>query len=110
MAGGAAGTLAMVVALKSVNSSMKSIRRSNAKALKARSTSIRASVNVVNSGLDALGSRAGSQRVNTLVRQFSNAEGKARSSGMLVETTSTTGFVSVGARRYLRQELCLHPR
>lgn len=89
MAGGAAGTLAMVVALKSVNSSMKSIA-GNAKSAQSSLTSMRASVNVVNSGLDALGSRAKSA-VNTLVKQFSNAEGKARSSGNAVGNNFNNG-------------------
>ena len=88
MAGGAVGTLAMV-ALKSVNSSMKSIA-GNAKSAQSSLTSMRASVNVVNSGLDALGSRAKSA-VNTLVRQFSNAEGKARSSGNAVGNNFNNG-------------------
>ena len=83
MAGGAVGTLAMVVALKSVNSSMKSIA-GNAKSAQSSLTSMRASVNVVNSGLNALGSGAKSA-VNTLVRQFSNAEGKQGAPGMLLE-------------------------
>ena len=89
MAGGAVGTLAMVVALKSVNSSMRSIA-GNAKSAQSSLTSMRASVNVVNSGLDALGSRAKSA-VNTLVRQFSNAEGKARSSGNAVGNNFNNG-------------------
>lgn len=89
MTGGAVGTLAMVVALKSVNSSMRSIA-GNAKSAQSSLTSMRASVNVVNSGLDALGSRAKSA-VNTLVRQFSNAEGKARSSGNAVGNNFNNG-------------------
>lgn len=89
MAGGAAGTLAMVVALKSVNSSMKSIA-GNAKSAQSSLTSMRASVNVVNSGLNALGSGVKSA-VNTLVREFSNAEGKARSSGNAVGNNFNNG-------------------
>lgn len=96
MAGGAVGTLAMVVALKSVNSSMKSIA-GNAKSAQSSLTSMRASVNVVNSGLDALGSRAKSA-INTLVRQFSNAEGKAKSSGNAVGNNFNNG-VSNGMNR-----------
>ena len=92
MAGGAVGTLAMVVALKSVNSSMKSIA-GNAKSAQSSLTGMRASVNVVNSGLDALGSRAKSA-VNTLVKQFSNAEGKARSSGNAVGNNFNNGVRS----------------
>jgi tape measure domain-containing protein len=89
MAGSAVGTLAMVVALKSVNSSMKSIA-GNAKSAQSSLTGMCVSVNVVNSGLDALGSRAKSA-VNTLVRQFSNAEGKARSSGNAVGNNFNNG-------------------
>ncbi len=96
MAGGAAGTLAMVVALKSVNSSMKSIA-GNAKCAQSSLSSMRSSVNVVNSGLDALGSKAKSA-INTLVRQFSNAEGKARSSGNAVGNNFNNG-VSNGMNR-----------
>ena len=68
---------------------MKSIA-GNAKSAQSSLTSMRASVNVVNSGLDALGSRAKSA-VNTLVRQFSNAEGKARSSGNAVGNNFNNG-------------------
>lgn len=92
MTGGAVGTIAMVVALKSVNSSMKSIA-GNAKSAQSSLTSMRASVNVVNSGLNALGSGAKSA-VNTLVRQFSNAEGKARSSGNAVGNNFNNGVRS----------------
>ncbi len=92
MAGGAVGTLAMVVALKSVNSSMKSIA-GNAKSAQKSLSSMRASVNVVNSGLDALGSKAKSA-VSTLVSQFSNAEGKARSSGNAVGNNFNNGVRS----------------
>lgn len=96
MAGGAVGTLAMVVALKSVNSSMKSIA-GNAKSAQSSLSSMRASVNVVNSGLDALGSKAKSA-ISALIGQFSNAEGKARSSGRAVGNNFNSG-VSSGMRR-----------
>ena len=89
MTGGAAGTLAMVVALKSVNSSMKSIA-SNAKSAQSSLTSMRSSVNVVNTGLDALGSKAKSA-INALISQFTNAEGKARSSGNAVGNNFNNG-------------------
>lgn len=89
MTGGAAGTLAMVVALKSVNSSMKSIA-GNAKSAQSSLSSMRSSVNVVNSGLDALGNKAKSA-ISTLVSQFSNAEGKARSSGNAVGNNFNNG-------------------
>lgn len=92
MAGGAIGTLAMVVALKSVNSSMKSIA-GNAKSAQSSLSSMRASVNVVNSGLDALGGKAKSA-ISTLVSQFSNAEGKAKSSGNAVGNNFNNGVRS----------------
>ena len=92
MAGGAVGTLAMVVALKSVNSSMKSIA-GNAKSAQKSLSSMRSSVNVVNSGLDALGSKAKSA-ISTLVSQFSNAEGRARSSGNAVGNNFNNGVRS----------------
>ena len=87
--GGAVGTLAMVVALKSVNSSMKSIA-GNAKSAQSSLTSMQASVNVVNSGLDALGSKAKSA-INALISQFTNAEGKAKSSGNAVGNNFNNG-------------------
>lgn len=96
MAGGAVGTLAMVVALKSVNSSMKSIA-GNAKSAQNSLTSMRSSVNVVNSGLDALGNKAKSA-INSLTSQFSNAEGKAKSSGQAVGNNFNNG-VSNGMNR-----------
>lgn len=96
MAGGAVGTLAMVVALKSVNSSMKSIA-GNAKSAQKSLSSMRSSVNVVNSGLDALGSKAKSA-ISALISQFSSAEGKARSSGRAVGNNFNSG-VSSGMRR-----------
>ena len=77
MAGGAAGTLAMVVALKSVNSSMKSIA-GNAKSAQSSLTSMRASVNVVNSGLDALGSRAKSAGKTIFKRRRKSKELRER--------------------------------
>ena len=89
MAGSAVGTLAMVVALKSVNSSMKSIA-GNAKSAQSSLTSMRSSVNVVNTGLDALGSKAKSA-INALISQFTNAEGKARSSGNAVGNNFNNG-------------------
>lgn len=89
MTGGAAGTLAMVVALESVNSSMKSIA-GNAKSAQSSLSSMRSSVNVVNSGLDALGNKAKSA-ISALISQFSNAEGKARSSGNAVGNNFNNG-------------------
>ena len=58
---------------------------------------MRASVNVVNSGLDALGSKAKSA-ISALISQFSNAEGKARNSGNAVGNNFNNG-VSNGMSR-----------
>lgn len=96
MAGGAVGTLAMAVSLKSVNSSMKSIA-GNAKSAQKSLSSMRSSVNVVNSGLDALGSKAKSA-ISALISQFSSAEGKAKSSGKAVGNNFNNG-VSSGMKR-----------
>ena len=89
MVTGAVGTVAMGVALKVVNSSMKSIA-SNAKSAQSSLTSMRGSVNVVNSGLDALGNKARSA-INQLVSQFSRGESKARSSGNAVGNNFNNG-------------------
>ena len=51
---------------------------------------MRSSVNVVNSGLDALGNKAKSA-ISALISQFSNAEGKARSSGNSVGNNFNNG-------------------
>lgn len=96
MATGAAGTAVMAASLKLVNSSMKSIA-SNAKSAQKSLSSMQSSVNVVNSGLDALGSKAKSA-INALTSQFSNAEGKARSSGQAVGNNFNSG-VSNGMSR-----------
>lgn len=68
---------------------MKSIA-GNAKSAQSSLTSMRASVNVVNSGLDALGSKAKSA-INALISQFTNAEGKAKSSGNAVGNNFNNG-------------------
>ena len=93
MVTGAAGTGLMVVALKSVNSSMKSIA-GNAKSAEKSLTSMRSSVNIVNSGLDALGSKAKSA-ISALIKQFSQGESKAKTSGRAVGNNFNSG-VSAG--------------
>lgn len=96
MVAGAAGTGLMVVALKSVNSSMKSIA-GNAKSAEKSLTGMRSSVNVVNSGLDALGNKAKSA-INALIKQFSQGESKAKTSGNAVGNNFNNG-VSAGMSR-----------
>lgn len=76
---GAAGVLVMAAALKTVNSNMKSIS-SNAKATESALSGMEASINIVNSGLDALGNKA-KTAVNSLVNSFNDAAGKAKSAG-----------------------------
>ena len=93
MVTGAAGTGLMVVALKSVNSSMKSIA-GNAKSAEKSLTSMRSSVNIVNSGLDALGNKAKSA-ISALIKQFSQGESKAKTSGKAVGNNFNNG-VSAG--------------
>lgn len=89
---GAVGVLAMSAALKAVNSSMKSIA-SNAKSAEKSLTSMRKSVNIVNDGLDALGSKAKSA-INALINEFSNAESKAKKSGKAVGDNFKNGVES----------------
>lgn len=89
---GAAGTAVMVVALKAVNSSMKSIAE-NAKSAEKSLTSMRSSVNVVNSGLDALGNKAKSA-INALISQFSRGESKAKTSGIAVGNNYNSGVMT----------------
>lgn len=96
LSAGAAGTGLMVVALKSVNSSMKSIA-GNAKSAEKSLTGMRFSVNVVNSGLDALGNKAKSA-ISALIKQFSQGESKAKTSGNAVGNNFNNG-VSAGMSR-----------
>lgn len=96
MTTGTAGVLAMSVALKAVNSSMKSIAN-NAKSAQKSLTSMEKSVGIVNEGLDALGSKAKSA-INSLIDQFRNAEGKAKSSGKAVGDNFNNG-VSAGMKQ-----------
>lgn len=92
MTTGAVGVLAMSVALKAVNTSMKSIA-SNAKSAQKSLTSMKSSVNIVNEGLDALGNKAKSA-IKSLISEFSNAEGKAKSSGQTVGNNFNNGVMS----------------
>lgn len=96
MTAGAVGVLAMSVALKAVNTSMKSIAK-NAKSAQKSLTSMKSSVSVVNEGLDALGNKAKSA-INSLISEFSKAEGKAKSSGQAVGNNFNSG-VSNGMNR-----------
>ena len=89
---GAAGTAVMAVALKAVNSSMKSIAK-NAKSAEKSLTSMRSSVNVVNSGLDALGSKAKSA-IKALLSQFNQAESKSKTSGRAVGNNFNSGVMA----------------
>lgn len=73
------GVLAMSVALKPVNSNMKSISK-NASSAKKSISSMRKSLDIVNDGLDALGSKAKSA-INSFISAFSNAESKAKTAG-----------------------------
>lgn len=89
---GAAGTAVMAVALKAVNSSMKSIAK-NAKSAEKSLTSMRSSVNVVNSGLDALGNKAKSA-IKALLSQFNQAESKSKTSGRAVGNNFNSGVMA----------------
>ena len=72
---------------------MKSIA-GNAKSAEKSLTSMRSSVNIVNSGLDALGSKAKSA-ISALIKQFSQGESKAKTSGRAVGNNFNSG-VSAG--------------
>ena len=86
IAAASAGVLIMAVALKSVNSSMKSIA-SNAKSAQKSIASMVSSIDIVNTGLDALGSKAKSA-VNKIINAFSGGAGDANSAA----TTLMNGF------------------
>ena len=89
MVTGAAGTAAMAVALKAVNSSMKSIV-SNAKSANSSLSSMRKSVDVVNAGLDAVGSKAKSA-MNSLKSALSSGVSSATSSGQAIGNNFNNG-------------------
>lgn len=87
---GAAGMLVMAAALKAVKSQMKSIA-SSAKTAQKSLTSMRKSVKVVESGLDALGSKAKSA-MKKLISAFDDTASKAKSSGKKVGNGFTEGM------------------
>ena len=89
---GAAGTLLMATALKSANSSMKSISK-NAKSAENSLSSMRGSVDVVSSGLDAIGNKAKSA-MKSLINAFDNAAGKATTSGQKAGNNFNNGLRS----------------
>lgn len=94
MAAGAVGVGAMALALKTVNSSMKSIA-SNAKAAQKSISSMKASVNIVSDGLEALGSKAKSA-VNNIIDSFSSASGNAKSAATTMMNGFNAGITSGG--------------
>ncbi|MDD3338429.1 MAG: tape measure protein [Lachnospiraceae bacterium] len=88
MIAGSAGTLVMAAALVAVNSSMKSIAL-NAKTTQSSLSSMNKSVDVVGSGLDAVGEKAKSA-MNALTSAFDNSSKKALDAG----TKIGTGFIT----------------
>jgi hypothetical protein len=92
MTAGAAGTALMVVALKGVNSSMKTIAK-NAKATQKSLKSMNDSVDAVESGLSALGDKAKSA-MNSLKNAFDNTAKEAESAGKKTGTGFATGIQS----------------
>jgi tape measure domain-containing protein len=81
------GTVILAGTLKLVNSSMKTIA-SNAKSAGKSLKGMQSSVKTTSAGLDAIGSKAKSA-MSKLISAFSNASGKAKSSGQKVGT----GFI-----------------
>lgn len=92
MAAATVGVAAMEVALLAVNSSMKSIAK-NAKSAKSSISSMKSSLNIVNEGLDALGSKAKSA-INSFIKSFSNAESKAKTAGRNIGNNINDGVKS----------------
>lgn len=86
------GVLAMAAALLAVNSSMKSIAK-NAKTAQKSIKSMKDSVSIVNDGLDALGNKAKSA-VKSIINEFDNGAGKARSSGKKLGDSAKEGVQS----------------
>lgn len=86
------GVLAMAAALLAVNSSMKSIAK-NAKTAQKSIESMKDSVSIVNDGLDALGNKAKSA-VKSIINEFDNGAGKARSSGKKLGDSAKEGVQS----------------
>lgn len=93
---GVVGTLAMAASLKAVNSSMKSIA-SNAKTASSSIKSMVNGIDIVNAGLDALGSKAKSA-VNKLISTFSGASGKAQSAATKMMDGFNSGITTGGAK------------
>lgn len=89
-----AGVLIMAVALKSVNSSMKSIA-GNAESAEKSITSMVASIDIVNTGLEALGSKAKST-VNKIINVFSSGAGEAKSAAVTLMNGFNGGIQSGG--------------
>lgn len=86
------GVLAMAAALLAVNSSMKSIAK-NAKTAQKSIESMKDSVSIVNDGLDVLGNKAKSA-VKSIINEFDNGAGKARSSGKKLGDSAKEGVQS----------------
>lgn len=84
------GTLAMAGAVKAINSSMKSIAK-NAKSAAKSLDGMQDSVNIVESGLSALGSKAKSA-MKQLTSAFDDSAGKAQTSGRKVSQGFTQGL------------------
>ena len=84
------GTVILAGTLKLVNSSMKTIA-SNAKSAGKSLKGMQSSVKTTSAGLDAIGSKAKSA-MSKLISAFSNASGKAKSSGQKVGTGFTQGM------------------
>ena len=92
MTTGAVGVLAMSAALAAVKSQMKSIA-SNAKKAQKSMTSMRKSVKVVESGLDAMGSKAKSA-MKALTSAFDDTASKAKTAGKKLGNGFTEGMQS----------------
>lgn len=90
MTAGAVGVLAMSAALAAVKSQMKSIA-SNAKKAEKSMTSMRKSVKVVESGLDAMGSKAKSA-MKALTSAFDDTASKAKTAGKKLGNGFTEGM------------------
>lgn len=84
------GTVILAGTLKLVNSNMKTIA-SNAKSAGKSLKGMQSSVKTTSAGLDAIGSKAKSA-MSKLISAFSNASGKAKSSGQKVGTGFTQGM------------------
>lgn len=89
---GAVGTLAMAAALELVKSSMKSIN-SSAKSAQASLQGMQSSVKLVESGLNALGSKAQSA-MNKVMTAFNNTASKSKTAGKKVGDGFSNGMKS----------------